>query len=106
MFDEVDCVRWAPLTNRDCNFEDGGQSPPYKMIETPERAAAIELFEVNKTYEGGKVALANANLSIRRGELFALVGPNGAGKSTVLKVIAGLLRPQSGTVIIEGYDRF
>lgn len=76
------------------------------MQETVERPNAIELFEVHKTYEGGKVALANASLSIQRGELFALVGPNGAGKSTVLKVMAGLLRPQSGTVIVEGYDRF
>src|SRR5258705_8390085 len=76
------------------------------MLETPERPAAIELFEVNKSYEGGKVALADASLSIQRGELFALVGPNGAGKSTVLKVIAGLLRPQAGTVIVEGYDRY
>jgi len=74
--------------------------------DQPERAKAIELFEVDKSYEGGKVALANASLTIHRGELFALVGPNGAGKSTVLKIMAGLLRPQSGTVIVEGYDRY
>jgi len=76
-------------------------------VEAPtERPKAIELYEVNKSYEGGKVALANASLTIQRGELFALVGPNGAGKSTVLKVMAGLLRPQSGTVVVEGYDRY
>ena len=68
--------------------------------------AAIEMYDVTKTYEGGKVALANASLSIRQGELFAMVGPNGAGKSTVLKCMAGLLRPQSGTVTVEGLDRF
>jgi ABC-2 type transport system ATP-binding protein len=67
---------------------------------------AIELYEVTKRYEGGKVALENASLCIRRGELFALVGPNGAGKSTVLKCMAGILRPQSGTVVVNGLDRY
>ena len=71
-----------------------------------ERPHAIELYDVCKNFEGGKVALADANLQINRGELFALVGPNGAGKSTVLKIMAGLLRPQNGTVIVGGLDRY
>src|SRR5262245_6822520 len=58
-------------------------SPP-DSSPAPERPHAIELYEVTKTYEGGKVALANASLTVHRGELLALVGPNGAGKSTVL----------------------
>jgi len=67
---------------------------------------AIELYEVTKTYEGGKVALADASLNVARGEMVALVGPNGAGKSTILKCMAGLLRPQHGSVFVEGLDRY
>ncbi|MBI3828971.1 MAG: ABC transporter ATP-binding protein [Planctomycetes bacterium] len=71
-----------------------------------EHAWSIELYDVTKHYEGGKVALADANLRVKRGELLGLIGPNGAGKSTVLKVMAGLLRPQQGSVVVEGLDRY
>jgi ABC-2 type transport system ATP-binding protein len=67
---------------------------------------AIELYEVSKNFEGGKVALEQSSLGVRRGELLALVGPNGAGKSTLLKCMAGLLRPQTGSIVINGLDRF
>ena len=81
------------------------------MTKSPSSAApgrewAIELYNVTKRYEGGKVALAEANLRVRRGELVALVGPNGAGKSTVIKCMAGLVRPQHGTVVVDGLDRY
>ncbi|MCY3021429.1 MAG: ABC transporter ATP-binding protein [Planctomycetota bacterium] len=67
---------------------------------------AIELFEVTKSYEGGRVALSNVTLSVARGELLAVVGANGAGKSTLLRCMAGLLRPQNGTILVGGLDRF
>lgn len=67
---------------------------------------AIELYEVSKSFEGGKVALSSTSLSVRRGEVLALVGPNGAGKSTLLKCMAGLLRPQTGSIVVNGLDRF
>ena len=44
----------------------------------------------------------NANLSISKGEIVALIGPNGAGKSTFMKVLAGLKKPTTGTVKIDG----
>lgn len=70
------------------------------------RECAIELFEVTKTYEGGKVALSNVSLSVARGELLAVVGANGAGKSTLLRCMAGLLRPQNGAIVVGGLDRY
>jgi ABC-2 type transport system ATP-binding protein len=76
------------------------------MPEFREDSPAIELIEVTKTYEGGKVALSKASLTVKRGELLGLIGPNGAGKSTVLKIMAGLVRPQSGSAYVEGLDRF
>ncbi|MEQ4725567.1 ABC transporter ATP-binding protein [Nonomuraea sp. B19D2] len=51
---------------------------------------------------GTATALDHVTLTVRRGEMVALLGPNGAGKSTLANTLAGLLRPASGTVEIEG----
>ncbi|WP_117236787.1 ABC transporter ATP-binding protein [Thermus sediminis] len=50
----------------------------------------------------GPYALKGVDLSLRPGEWLALLGPNGSGKSTLLKVMAGLLRPKGGEVLLEG----
>jgi ABC-type Fe3+/spermidine/putrescine transport system ATPase subunit len=74
----------------------------------PERVAgagspadpAVRLVDVSKLY--GKVeAVASLDLTIERGELLTLLGPSGSGKSTVLRMIAGLIKPSSGTIWIE-----
>lgn len=49
-------------------------------------------------------AVKNLNLELEPGEIFVLLGPNGAGKTTTLKLIAGLLYPDEGEIIIEGID--
>ncbi len=63
--------------------------------------AVIELRGVRAGYDG-RTVIADVNLTVRRGELVALVGANGAGKSTLLKVIVGLLRPYEGSVSVLG----
>jgi len=65
---------------------------------------------VRHVYEDGVVALRGVNLDLRSGELVSVVGPNGSGKTTLAKVIAGLIEPTKGEVLIEGkplrsYDR-
>ncbi len=57
----------------------------------------LKLAEINAGY-GPKQILRNISLEVKSGEVVALLGSNGAGKSTVLKVVAGLLAPMSGTV--------
>ncbi|MCB1640672.1 MAG: ABC transporter ATP-binding protein, partial [Xanthomonadales bacterium] len=65
---------------------------------------AISIEQLGKTYANGHVALAEVNLQIRRGEIFALLGPNGAGKTTLIGIVCGLLRLSSGRVIANGFD--
>jgi ABC-2 type transport system ATP-binding protein len=63
----------------------------------------IEVESLVKHY-GAKKAVNGLSLSVAAGEIFAFLGPNGAGKTTTIKVMAGLLRPTSGTVTIAGHD--
>jgi len=63
----------------------------------------IKLTNLTKRY-GSFTAVNSINLEVPRGELFGFLGPNGAGKTTTLRMIAGILRPTSGTVEIGGRD--
>lgn len=63
----------------------------------------IQLKNLSKKY-GKFTAVANIDLHVERGELFGFVGPNGAGKTTTLRMIAGILRPTSGRVLLGGDD--
>jgi ribose transport system ATP-binding protein len=67
----------------------------------PDRAPLLEVRSVSKRY-GSVQALRSASLAVLAGEVHALVGANGAGKSTLVKVITGVVRPDSGWVSIEG----
>ena len=64
---------------------------------------AIQINEVHKKF-GALHALKGINLTIAQGEFFALLGPNGAGKSTLINLLAGLLRPTSGSLSVMGFD--
>ncbi len=59
--------------------------------------AVFSLAEARFAYEPGRDALCDASLTVDRGERLALLGANGSGKSTLIRVLAGLLHPQSGT---------
>lgn len=65
----------------------------------------IEINDVSKTYAKGSVkAVDNISVEIRNGEIFGFLGPNGAGKTTTLKMITGVLKPDSGSIKINGID--
>lgn len=57
---------------------------------------------LSKSFKG-QMAVNNVSLEIRRNSVYGLLGPNGAGKSTFLKIVAGLLRPDSGVVEFDGH---
>jgi len=63
----------------------------------------IRLEGVTKRY-GKFVAVHPLDLHVKRGELFGFLGPNGAGKTTTIRMLAGVLRPTAGRVLIDGHD--
>jgi NitT/TauT family transport system ATP-binding protein len=69
-------------------------------------AALLSLAGVTKSYgrpeDGGTLALDGIDLAVAEGEFLALVGPSGCGKSTLLQIAAGLMRPSSGRVTLNG----
>ncbi len=65
-----------------------------------DKAALLNLENISKSF-GGVQALENVSISVKKGEVHAIVGENGAGKSTLMKIIAGALLPDSGTIEFE-----
>jgi ABC-2 type transport system ATP-binding protein len=65
--------------------------------------AAVSIVDVVKHF-GALKALAGVSLDIGQGEFFGLLGPNGAGKTTLISSLAGLVRPDSGTIKVMGHD--
>jgi ATP-binding cassette, subfamily B, bacterial len=65
-------------------------------------SGGVELRDVSFEYVAGEPVLREVSMEIAPGEVVALLGPNGAGKSTILNLIAGLYKPQQGTVLADG----
>ena len=65
----------------------------------------IELRGISKTYAKSAVkAVDDLSLTVKDGEIFGFLGPNGAGKTTTIKVLTGVLRPDSGSAAVDGVD--
>ncbi len=65
----------------------------------------IEFANVSKSYNKGKVrAVDELTITVDPGEIFGFLGPNGAGKTTTIKMIVGLLRPDTGSIRVKGLD--
>ena len=80
---------------------------PASNATTPGDDIVIEARDVQKTYDTGSIqvhALRGVNLSVRRGEMVAIMGPSGCGKTTLLNSLSGLDDFDSGVVFINGTD--
>ncbi len=62
----------------------------------------LECTNINKSYRKNHPVLTNLNLSVPAGRIVGLLGPNGCGKSTLIKMIAGILQPNSGEITVDG----
>ena len=69
-----------------------------------EQGNILEARNITKVYPGGVVANHNVNLSVKKGEIHALVGENGAGKSTLMKMLFGMLAPTEGQIFVDGKE--
>jgi putative ABC transport system ATP-binding protein len=77
------------------------------MINTPHTAYALETKSVVKTYQtdsGTIQAVDDVSIQVAAGEFVALVGPSGSGKTTMLSILAALLQPSSGQILLDGQD--
>ncbi len=102
-----------PLTVRDGRRELQKYLSPAPFIENsresqtiPEngRASLLEVKNVWYTYPGGREVIRGQSLSVKEGEFVVILGANAAGKSTLLKLLAGILKPDRGSVHICGQD--
>jgi ABC-type branched-subunit amino acid transport system ATPase component len=90
----------------------GGQDrepTPIPQLPTPGRRPTpgdplLEFEDIRFGYGDGPEILRGISLTLREGEVIAIMGPNGAGKSTLLRHAIGLLRPKSGQVRVAGAD--
>jgi ABC-2 type transport system ATP-binding protein len=64
---------------------------------------AISIEHLRRTY-GTFTAVEDLSFEVRAGEIIGLIGPNGAGKTTTLRSLAGILRPTSGRIVVDGHD--
>ncbi|MEJ7931070.1 ABC transporter ATP-binding protein [Ramlibacter sp. AN1015] len=73
------------------------REPPNVLVPP---APAVEVLSAHKTYPDGTVALQPVDLHVAEGEFITLLGPSGCGKSTLLKMVAGLLEPTDGRLLL------
>jgi phosphonate transport system ATP-binding protein len=70
---------------------------------TPNESPSFKLEKVTRRW-GDRVAIRNLSVAIERGQKVALIGPSGGGKSTLIRLLAGVLRPSSGHIYVDGRD--
>jgi ABC-2 type transport system ATP-binding protein len=75
------------------------------ITSDPENEAGLilQVSNVNVSY-GSFHAVRDVSFSVKGGEIFGLLGPNGAGKTSTLSAVEGLLKPQSGTIVVSGFN--
>ena len=64
----------------------------------------IEIKNVSKSYVKNQKSVDSLNLEIKDGEIFGFLGPNGAGKTTTIRMITGILEPDGGDILVDGYS--
>src|SRR5690606_3440280 len=78
-----------------------GMIPPPRADDAPE--IAIDVHGLTKSFDG-RTVVRNLSMQVRRGMIYGFLGPNGSGKTTTIRMLCGLLTPDSGEGTCLGYD--
>jgi lipopolysaccharide export system ATP-binding protein len=101
--------RWAKREPTEPEAEAAGQALPEASFEPepPDETNPAEGWlvarELRRSFKG-RLVVDEVSLALRRGEAVGLLGPNGAGKTTVFYMVTGLIRPDAGSIEIDGFD--
>jgi len=79
------------------------EAPVAQATSSDEHPIVLSISGLVKQF-GDTVAVDGVDLEVRRGSFYGIVGPNGAGKTTTLSMVTGLLRPDAGTITVQGVD--
>lgn len=71
---------------------------------TPDASILLQCEHLSKTYDKANYVLSDISITLPRGNIIGLLGPNGSGKTTFIKMVAGLLAPSSGKILIDGFE--
>src|SRR5262245_5280868 len=84
----------------------GSSEASSRGFASPAASWSPEMLDIRKLRKSfaGFVAVGGVNLTVETGQITAVIGPNGAGKSTLFNLITGHMRPDSGQVLLDGYD--
>src|SRR4029077_1201032 len=78
-------------------------APPPSVVPPPSSDIAIEVEGLTKSFDG-RVVVRDLTMQVRRGLIYGFLGPNGSGKTTTIRILCGLLTPDSGRGTCLGYD--
>ena len=96
----IEALDAAPFRERLVSF----MKEHERKAEDSKGSEALRLEDVSFSYDGVKDVLRGVSFSVKKGEMVSLLGRNGAGKSTIASLLMGIIRPDSGRVIINGRD--
>src|SRR4029077_8935699 len=78
-------------------------APPSSVLRPPSSDIAIEVEGLTKSFDG-RVVVRGLTMQVRRGLIYGFLGPNGSGKTTTIRMLCGLLTPDSGRGTCLGFD--
>jgi branched-chain amino acid transport system permease protein len=91
----------APFSKESASVVPSGEAPVDTGAGTGDKEVIVECRGIVFGYGQGPKVLRNVDFAVKRGHIHGLIGPNGSGKSTLANIIAGRLRPHSGTTIVK-----
>jgi ABC-type glutathione transport system ATPase component len=92
----------ALLSETQSSVARGAEASADAHRQASDKEVIVECRGIEFGYGMGPKVLRNVDLAVRRGDIHGLIGPNGSGKSTLANIIAGRLRPHSGTTVVKG----